>query len=191
VGNRSKRTTLSRRRHINRSYLLAIVLTACAGSEMLGGVESTSDATAGGGGLATGTGNGGDAGSGGFGGSGAAGRGVTGGASGGGLGGNGAGGGGVTGGASGSGAGGAVIDASAGPDAGHRDASMDEASTTDVREADRITETRDAGRGEPEAGDGDAEGGTCGPAICFDVFDCWIFSPQCNYTACELFACKK
>jgi hypothetical protein len=38
---------------------------------------------------------------------------------------------------------------------------------------------------------GEVEGGTCGAAFCFDVFDCWIFFPQCGYTACELLTCKK
>jgi hypothetical protein len=54
----------------------------------------------------------------------------------------------------------------------------------DVADADRTGEAD----GAEDAG---AEGGTCGPMFCFDVFECWLLYPQCGYTVCELFACKK
>jgi hypothetical protein len=93
------------------------------------------------------------------------------------------------------------IDASTGGSgvsgAGARDVSV-EASRADAAETDRITEprdvVRDAGGSAADGADAeraDAEGGTCGPMFCFDVFECWFLFPQCGYTACELFACKK
>ena len=78
------------------------------------------------------------------------------------------------------------LDASAGRSGSSGAAGATEASTNsiiDAPNADRITDT-----GAPDASD--AEGGTCGPMFCFDVFECWILFPQCGYTACELFACR-
>jgi hypothetical protein len=50
--------------------------------------------------------------------------------------------------------------------------------------------------GAAPANDGGAvnkDGGMCAEAICFDVFDCYIFHPDkidCGFTACDGFVCK-
>lgn len=160
-----------------RAFLLAGVLVACASSEALDESRDASRATAGSGGRSTGIGQGGGSASGGGGSGGVGGSGALGG-------------------------GDVSSDASAGgggfSGTRARDVSVVETSSVDAADADRITETRDAVRdAEGGAADGadaegaDAEGGTCGPMFCFDVFECWFLFPQCGYTTCELFACKK
>jgi hypothetical protein len=176
-------------------YLLAGSLVACAGGQPLDHGNGAHDPADGAGGKSTTTGHGGRSGGG------MAGSGGDGGASGSmGTGGNGgadwdasAGRGGAGGAdfdASGGrgGAGGTGFDASAGrggfSDATGPDGSLDRANTNDAADLGHVGDT-----GSIEGGD--AEGGTCGPVFCFDVFECWIFFPQCGYTACELLACKK
>jgi len=188
------------RLHAARCYLLAGLLVACVSSEPLAEGNGQGDATEGVGGKSSATGQGGRSGTGGVGASGGeggasgstgtSGNGGAGGADFDATGGRGGGTGGADFDASGGrdgGTGGADFDASDGRDGSSgmaRDASLDEASTNDAASADQISETRGLDAG-------DAEGGTCGPMFCFDVFECWFLFPQCGYTACELFACKK
>ena len=183
-----------------RCFLLAGMLVACASGEPLHEGQGQPDATAGAGGNPTTTGHGGRSGSGGAGASGgdggesgSAGTDGRGGSSGGvdfdaNDGRGGPGGANFDASAGRGGSGGADFDASAGRGGSSgtagRDASLDEASTSDVVYVDRAGET-----GGIEGGD--TEAGTCGPMFCFDVFECWFLFPQCGYTACELFACKK
>jgi hypothetical protein len=175
--------------HAARCYLLAGMLVACVSSEPLAEENGQRDATQGVGGRSTTTGQGGRSGSGGGGASGGeSGSGGSGGS--GGISGNGGAGGADldASGGRGGGTGGSDFDASGGrggsSGSAARDASRDEATTRDAPAVDHVSDT-----GGIDAGD--AEGGTCGPMFCFDVFECWFLFPQCGYTACELFACKK
>lgn len=187
------------RKHAVCRYLFAGMMIACVSSETIDGAANQSDATTGTDGKSTTMGHDGSSATGGVAASSGIGGNSTGGGSAGtrassGIGGNsGASGGfggnsgrGSSAGTAGTGGtGGPDTDASAGRSgfsgaAGH-DASRDP-STIDAA-ADEIGEasTTDSN---------DAEGGTCGPMFCFDVFECWILFPQCGYTACDLFACK-
>jgi hypothetical protein len=178
------------RAYIVGAYLWAGLLAACASHETLDEGLRSSDATVGTAGTSTGAGRGGGSGSGGSGGSGAGAGGGTGGTAGS-----------DTGGSAGTGAsGGAPVDASAGragfSGAADRDASVGETSPIDAPRRDAsLDEASVSDGGDAHVFEGgtieDGEAGTCGPTFCFDVFECWILFPQCGYTVCELFTCKK